>query len=203
MNNNYFLKGKKIGLCPIEIKDLKKLSQLITKWVNDGIVTYYLFTGQKPENSEQVAVDFKKQLDAKNNAIFLIIASKTNKPIGYAGLYELHLTARKAESRIFIGEKSFWGKGYGTEVIELLTFYGFDRLNLNRIYLGYTAENKGSGKIYENAGYVYEGTLKEDIYRNSKYYDSIRMAILRKDYYKKFYKSHSERFKQLSPKNKK
>lgn len=197
MNNNYFLKGGKVGLRPIEIEDLQKLSRLIAKWVNDGIVTYYLFTGQKPQNSEQVAADFKEQLDAGNNVIFLIVDSKTNKPIGYAGLYELHSTARKAESRILIGEKGFWGKGYGTEVVELLTFYGFDRLNLNRIYLGYTAENKGSGRIYENAGYVYEGTLKEDIYRNSKYYDSVRMAILRKDYYKKLYKSHSERFKQV------
>jgi RimJ/RimL family protein N-acetyltransferase len=197
MKNNYFLKGGKVELRQIEIKDLKKLSQLIAKWVNDGIVTYYLFTGQKPKNSEQVAADFKKLLDEENNIIFLIVDSKTNKPIGYAGLYEIHPTARKAESRILIGEKSFWGRGYGKDVIELLTFYGFDRLNLNRIYLGYTAENKGSGRIYENAGYVYEGTLKEDIYRNSRYYDSIRMALLRKDYYKKFYKSHSERFKQV------
>jgi len=198
--NNYFLKGEKIELHPIEIKDLKKLSRLIAKWINDGIVTYYLFRGQKPQNSEQVAADLKKQLDEKNNAIFLIVDSKKNKPIGYAGLYEIHPIARKAESRLLIGEKDFWGKGYGAEVVELLTFYGFDRLNLNRIYLGYTDKNKGSGKIYENAGYVYEGTLKEDIYRNSKYYNSIRMALLRKDYYKKFYKSHLERFKQISAK---
>jgi len=197
MNNNYFLKGKMVNLCPVEIKDLQKLSRLIAKWVNDGIVTYYLFTGQRPQNSEQVAADFKKQLDAGNNVIFLIVDSKTKKPIGYAGLYEIHSTARKAESRLLIGEKQFWGKGYGTEIVELLTFYGFDRLNLNRIYLGYTAENKGSGKAYERAGYIYEGALKEDIYRNSKYYDSVRMAILRRDYYKKLYKSHSERFKQV------
>jgi len=195
VNNNYFLKGEMVNLQPIEIEDLQKLSRLIAKWVNDGIVTYYLFTGQKPKNSEQVAADFKKLLAEENNAIFLIVDSKTKKPIGYAGLYEIHPTARKAESRILIGEKSFWGKGYGKDVIELLTFYGFDRLNLNRIYLGYTAENKGSGKIYENAGYVYEGTLKEDIYRNSRYYDSMRMALLRKDYYKNFYQSHLERFK--------
>lgn len=192
---NYFLKGEKIGLRPIEAEDLQELSRLIAKWVNDGVVTYYLFTGQKPQNSEQVAADFKKQLEAGNNVIFLIIDSKTEKPIGYAGLYEIHSTARKAESRILIGEKDFWGRGCGTEVVELVTFYGFDRLNLNRIYLGYTAGNERSGKVYENAGYVYEGTLKEDIYRNSQYYDSIRMAILRKDYYEKFYKAHSKRFK--------
>jgi RimJ/RimL family protein N-acetyltransferase len=200
---NYFSKGEKVGLCPIEIKDLKRLSRLIAKWVNDGIVTYYMFTGQKPQNSAQVAADFKKQLDAGNNVIFLVLDLKTEKPIGYAGLYEIHHTARKAELRILIGEKNFWGKRYGTEVTEILTYYGFDRLNLNRIYLGYTVNNKSAEKAYKRAGFLYEGTLKEEIYRNSRYYDAIRMAILRKDYYKKFYKSHLKCFKVEFPERRK
>jgi RimJ/RimL family protein N-acetyltransferase len=82
----------------------------------------------------------------------------------------------------------------GTEVTEILTYYGFDRLNLNRIYLGFTAENKGAGKAYEKAGYRQEGILKEDIYRNSRYYDSVRMAILRKDYYKDRHNEHKLKF---------
>lgn len=191
---NQFLEGEKVILAPIELEDLKKLSQIIAGWVNDGKVTYFMFSGQTPKNSEQVFGDFKKQLESGNNAIFLIVNRKTKKPIGYAGLYDIHATARKAESRILIGEKKFWGRGYGTEVIELLTFYGFDRLNLNRIYLGFTEENKGSGLAYKEAGYVYEGKFKEDIYRNSRYYNTIRMAILRKDYYKKFYEFHLKRF---------
>lgn len=195
MNNKYFLKGEKIILRPIEIEELPELARLINKWINDEIVTYYMFTGQIPQNSEQIISDFKKQLEGKNNIIFLVADSGTQKPIGYAGLHEIHLTARSAEFRILIGEKDFWGKGYGTEITELLTYYGFDRLNLNRIYLGYTVDNKGAGRAYEKAGYIYEGTLKEDIYRNSRYYDTISMAILRKDYYEKFYKLHSERFK--------
>lgn len=196
MNNKFFLKGEKIILRPIETKGLPELARLINEWVNDEIVTYYMFTGQIPQNSEQIVADFKKQLEGKNNVIFLIVDLETQKPIGYTGLYEIRLTARSAEFRILIGEKDFWGGGYGTEVTELVTYYGFDRLNLNRIYLGYTSDNKGAGKAYEKSGYVYEGTLKEDIYRNSQYYDTIRMAILRKNYYEKFYKLHSKRFKQ-------
>lgn len=196
MANNYFLKGEKIILQPFEIEKIAELACLIAKWVNDEIVTYYMFTGQKPQNSEQVAVDLKKQLESEKNVIFLVKDIKTQRLIGHAGLYDINSTARKSEFRILIGEKDFWGKGYGTEITELITYYGFDRLNLNRIYLGYTAENKGAAKAYEKAGYTYEGTLKGDIYRNSQYYDSIKMAVLRKDYYEKFYQSHLKRFKQ-------
>ncbi len=194
--NKYFLKSEKLILEPVEAEELPKISKLIANWVNDQVVTFYMFLGQKPQSSEQVAVELKKEIDGQNNVIFLIRDIKTQKLIGYAGLYDIHLSAKKAELRILIGEKEFWGKGYGTEATELVTYYGFDRLNLNRISLGYVAENKGAGRAYEKAGYVYEGTFRQDIYRNSKYYDAIAMAILREDYYKKLYKIHSKRFSQ-------
>lgn len=178
----------------IEASDLKKLSGLISGWVNDGLVTYYMFTGQTPKNSKQILADFEKLLGNDHNVIFLVLDKKTKKPVGYAGLYEINPTARKAEFRVLIGETDFWGKGLGTEITELLTFYGFDRLNLNRVYLGFTSDNKSAQKAYENSGYKFEGTLKQDIYRNSQYYDSIRMAILRDEYYKKQYAEHKNRF---------
>ena len=49
-----FLKGIKTFLKPIEVKELLKLAPLIAKWVNDGLVTYYMFTGQKPKNQKQI-----------------------------------------------------------------------------------------------------------------------------------------------------
>ena len=200
MNQNYFLKGEKIFLRPIEVEEILEIAKLFVKWFNDEIVTYFMFTGQKPQNTEQIVEQLKKELKEENNAVFLVVDLETKKPIGYAGLYEINSTTKKAEFRVLIGDKDFWSRGYGTEIIELIKYYGFDRLNLNRIYLGYTANNKSASKAYQKAGYVFEGILKEDIYRNSQYYDSIRMAILRKNYYEKFYKSHSERFKQEFPK---
>jgi len=194
MTKRFFLQGDKVILKQIETGDLKKLSGLISAWVNDGLVTYYMFTGQTPKNLKQIQADFEKLLATDHNIIFLVLDKKTEKPIGYAGLYEINLTARKAEYRVLIGETDFWGKGLGTEITELLTFYGFDRLNLNRIYLGFTSENKSAQKAYEKSGYKFEGTLRQDIYRNSKYYDSVRMAVLRDEYYKNKYLEHKNRF---------
>src|SRR3989344_9464898 len=154
MRNVVFLKGENIILMPIEKKDLSQIAGLMEKWSSDPIVMYYLFTGQRPKNKEQIRKNLKKELDSENNIIFLIYDKETNQLIGYAGLYDINPTVRKAEYRVLIGEKDFWGKGYGTQITELVTFYGFDRLNLNRIYLGYTASNKAAGRAYEKAGYV-------------------------------------------------
>lgn len=190
-----FMQGEKCFLRPIENGEINRVAAFIVKWNNDELATYYMFTGQKPKNTRQVEQMLKLEINSASAAVFLICDKISKKPIGYGGLFELHQTAHKAEFRILIGEKNFWGKGYGTEVTELLTYYGFDRLNLNRIYLGFTAQNKGAGRAYEKAGYLYEGTLKEDIYRNSAYYDTMRMAITRKEYYKKYYKNHTKKFK--------
>ena len=194
MDTIYFLKGEYCLLQPLQIDFTGDTSKLIAQWINDELVTYHMFTGQKPMNQDQVATLFKHDLEA-GNIVFLICDKKSKKPIGYAGLYDFNWVARKAEFRILIGEKAFWGKGCGTEVTEMLTFYGFDRLNLNRIYLGYTMANKAAQRTYEKAGYKHEGIQKDDIYRNSTYYDTARMAILRKDYYEKYYKAHVKKFK--------
>lgn len=187
-----FLKGKLVALRPVEEGDIP----IITKWLNDEEVTYYMFYGQLPMSTSQVAKMINEQVESPNNVVLIIEDRKTNKPIGFGGLYDIHPRARKAEFRILIGEKDYWGKGYGTEATELLTFYGFDRLHLNRIWLGVTDENKAAVSVYKNVGYKVEGVLRQDIYRNSRYYNSIRMSILREEYYPKLYQKHNAKFGQ-------
>ena len=210
MENKRFLQSDKVCLRPFEDGDVQHLSA----WFNDPEVTHFMFTGQKPTTEKQVKkimdhdiehgrtstapqsikTIVEQEVKALTNTIFMVCNVSTEELIGLVGLYEIHQIARKAEMRIIIGNKNYWGKGYGTEITEIINFYGFDRLNLHRIYLGVTHENKGGIRAYEKAGYVHEGVLKEDIYRNSRYYDSVRMGILRNDYYEKFYENHKTRF---------
>lgn len=185
-----FLKGKLVTLRPVEEGDISA----IAKWLNDEEVTYYMFYGQFPMSISRTTKMIKEQVESPNNVVLIIEDKKTNSPIGFGGLYDIHLTARKAELRVLIGEKDYWGKGYGTETVELLTFYGFDRLHLNKVWLGVTDENKAAVRAYEKVGYKVEGILRQDIYRNSRYYNSIRMSILREEYYPKLYEKHKTKF---------
>ncbi len=185
-----FLDGSKVQLRLINANDYGS----ITRWVNDRKVTHYMFYGQKPLTEKQVSDQFEREMSDHNSIIMILIEKKSKLAIGVVGFYEIHQTARKAELRILIGEREAWGKGYGTEAIEMLTYYGFDRLNLNRIWLGVTSENKRALNAYKKAGYQVEGILRQDLYRNSNYYDSIRMAILRTDYYENLFSDQEKRF---------
>jgi RimJ/RimL family protein N-acetyltransferase len=181
-NQSYFLKGEKVKLRAVAREDFN----LITNWLNDEEITHYMVYGQRPTNEEQIAEWFQREHFKPENVVFMIVDLSNEKNIGFLGLYNIDPVAHKAEFRILIGEATFLGKGYGTEAIKLITFYGFDRLNLNRIYSGYVSENKKAEGAYENAGYSREGIFKDDVYRNGRYYDGVKIAISRKDFYDKF-----------------
>ncbi|MDP3784897.1 MAG: GNAT family N-acetyltransferase [bacterium] len=186
-----FLSGQKVLLRPIEPE---KDAANVTRWVNDPEVTYFMFYGQLPLSLAEA----KKFLDTEGNShhalTFIVSDKKTGREIGFAGLYEIDWISQRAEFRVLLGEKDFWSKGCGTEISELLTWFGFDRLNLHRIDLGVTSNNKGAIRAYEKAGYEYEFTRTDFMYRNSIWYDADFMVMFRDRYYKKFFKAHQKKF---------
>ncbi len=102
--------------------------------------------------------------------------------VGNIGFLNLEWIPRAAELGIFIGDKSIWNKGYGTEAVELLLRHGFQTLNLNRIYLHVFANNLRARHSYEKAGFVLEGTLRQAVYRHGEYLDMLIMSVLRAEW---------------------
>lgn len=176
-----FIVGKRIYLRGIEKEDLKGN---LFQWANDSQVTYYLFMGTFPNHIELLEEQYEKSIRDNTEVQFIIADKKNNKVIGFCGVYRIEWIGRSCEYRIFIGEKDYWGKRIGSEVAGLLLEYAFDKLNMNKIWLGVNAEHIAGVKSYEKAGFVREGILRQEIYRNGKYYDVIRMSILREEFYK-------------------
>ncbi|HEX3178529.1 MAG TPA: GNAT family protein [Methylomirabilota bacterium] len=185
-----FLGTEHVILRPLSSGD----AAVMAPWVNDDAVTYFMFTGQRPVTVDQLAESLRRQTEDPAHVVFFVCDRVSGAGVGTAGLYDINPTARKAEFRILLGAREFWNKGYGTEVTEALTFYGFDRLNLNKVWLGVTDDNKGGLRAYEKAGFRQEGRLRQELYRNSRYYDAIRMSVLREEYYPDMHAAHAKRF---------
>jgi ribosomal-protein-alanine N-acetyltransferase len=182
-----FIVGKKLYLRGLEKSDL---SGDYFQWANDSDVTRYMFMGSRPNNLENLEEEYESLRKSNTDIALLIVDKKTDKVIGTTGFYRIDWIGRTAEYRIVIGGKEFWGRGHGTETAKLMLCYGFEKLNLNKVWLGVNVENPVAIKSYENAGFIREGVLRQEIYRNSKYYDAIRMSVLREEYYK-----NKDRFK--------
>lgn len=175
-----YLLGEKVYLRGVEKEDLGKF----VSWINDSEVTYYMFMGDRPAHLELLIEQWEKEIKNPNEVVFAVIDKKENIIVGSAGLYQINWISRASEYRIIIGDKRFWKKGYGTKIAELLFRYGFEKLNLNKIWLGVNSENSAAVRSYEKAGFIKEGILRQEIFRNNRFYDAIRMSILREEYEK-------------------
>ncbi|MFH1777832.1 MAG: GNAT family protein [Candidatus Omnitrophota bacterium] len=177
-----FIIGEKLYLRGWEREDLKGD---MFNWTNDSQVTHYMSRGLKPNVLEVMQKEYEQLINSNTDVIFVIVDKKTDKPIGIAGLHAMNPLVHSAEYRIMIGEKDYWSKGYGTEANSLIVAYGFDKLNLHKVYLGVNADNVGAVKSYEKTGFKREGVLRDEIYRNGRYYDAVVMSILREEFYGK------------------
>lgn len=175
-----FLTGKSIFLRAFEKDDLRHLYN----WINDPDVTRYMFMGDRPAVMERLLEAWEAEVKRQTDIVFAIVHKKTKKVIGSTGLYSINSISRHAEFRVIIGETAYRGKGIGTEVTKLIINYAFDKLNLNKVWLGGNADNIGAIKSYEKSGFVKEGVLRQEIYRNGRYYDAVRMSILREEFKK-------------------
>ena len=81
-----------------------------------------------------------------------------------------------------IGEKDFWGRGYGTEALKLVVNYAFNRLNLHKIYAGINSSNKASIRAYQKVGFKVEGRKREERYIDGRYHDTMIMGLISNEY---------------------
>lgn len=73
--------------------------------------------------------------------------------IGNVMYYDLNMRNREAELGIMIGDKGYWGKGYGTDIVKTLLTHLFLDIELDRVYLHTLAWNYRAQASFEKAGF--------------------------------------------------
>ena len=116
---------------------------------------------------------------------FAIETLKEGKYIGGCSINKLNVKNRNCTIGIMIGDKEYWGKGYGSDTLKVLIKFIFEELNMNKIKLGVFSFNERAKACYKKIGFKEEGILKDEIFREGKYNDEIIMALFAKDYFDK------------------
>jgi RimJ/RimL family protein N-acetyltransferase len=172
------LEGKTIELRCLELEHLDR----IVEWRNHRDIRKSFFNKALISISGQKAW-FDRYLVDPDRAIFIAVSKQSGKPVGMIGLYHIDQMNHKAEiGSTMVGDPSMWGRGIAVEMVELLIRYGFEDLNLNRIYAYAIDFNLGSIRVKEKCGFLHEGTLKQDHYANGKFYDVKLLGITRGDW---------------------
>lgn len=120
----------------------------------------------------------------KDTYNFAIETLEDKRYIGGCGINSIDWKNNIVVVGIFIGDQSYWGKGYGTDAMKTLVNFIFNEMNIRKIKLNVYAFNERAVKSYEKCGFVKDGTLRQEIFREGKYHDEYSMSILRDEYRK-------------------
>ena len=173
------LQGEKVLLRAVERGDLPRL------WAFNNSLTVELAGGGDPpwpQAFDRLVAEYEKgwSTGGRDGPAFAIEADA--RLIGVCGLRVAEGANRTAELGITIGDTAYWGRGYGRDAVATLVAYGFDQLNLRRVWLQTHARNQRGIRAYLACGFVEEGRLREHVWSDGGYDDLVCMGVLRSDW---------------------
>lgn len=157
-------------------------AQNFFKWMSDPDVNK--FTTRKSISLKEEEEWINNLPKRKSDKVFSIDTSE-GKHIGNTGLHQIKKEDRNAVLGVFIGNKNYWNKGYGKDVITTLLNYGFNKLKLHRVDLSVYDYNKRAINLYKKLGFKTEGIKRDHIFYKGKFHSEIQIGILEKEWRKK------------------
>ena len=179
---NDILRGELVRLSAL---DPDEFGKAFSRWHRDSEFMRFLDSSPSQLQSQKgmqksLEEDLEKQKSDRH--WFTIRALLDDKLLGDIDLSIYNWTGRDAFVGIGIGERDFWGKGYGTDVMKVILRYAFTELNLQRLTLTVFEYNPRAVRAYEKTGFRHEGRLRQFLNREGRRWDMLFMGILRHEW---------------------
>ncbi len=164
------LMGKNVGLRAIEKEDLTKL----LFWRNNPDFRLYFREYRELNFENQIQWFDKYVMHDVSTRMFAIIDLETSDLIGACGLCYIDWVNRSADFSIYIGKDDLYiDEFYAIEAGKLMEIYGFQELNLHRLWSEvYSIDNKKQA-FFSTMGFELEARLKETHWTQGKWVDSL------------------------------
>jgi RimJ/RimL family protein N-acetyltransferase len=174
------LQGQRVLLRSMTRDDLERLCQF-----NNDLDVELAGGGDPPmpQSLERLQAEFDQNAarGGRDGAGFAIEVD--GKFIGQCALFNFDETARTCELGITIGDKAYWGHGYGRESIMLLLDYAFRLRNFRKVWLRVNGNNERAIRAYRACGFVEEGRQRAQVWSSGQYIDLAYMGILREEWH--------------------
>ncbi|MBU0482014.1 MAG: GNAT family N-acetyltransferase [Proteobacteria bacterium] len=169
MTNNEFLHISGSGMQLVSLTT-RHVSKSYVSWLNDQDVNKFLETRHSVQNYETICKYIMRMASMPDVYFFAIFLNGNQFHIGNIKL-EVNPIHKRGEISLVIGEKSCWGKGFGTEAITLIRNFGLHDLQLNKLTAGCYSNNLGSAKAFEKAGFKREAVLSDHYWTGDQWVD--------------------------------
>lgn len=182
MSPRPLLQGEQVRLAAF---DQETGPEAWSRWMHDSEYSRLLDSAPAfPWTPNRIKAEMEKELVKNDSFLFAIRTITDDILIGFVSLDGIQWSHGTAWVAIGIGERSYRGKGLGTDAMREALRYAFTELNLYRVNLDVFEYNKPAIRSYEKAGFVHEGRLPERLHRDGRYWDLLFMGILRDEWEK-------------------
>lgn len=128
------------------------------------------------------AEEFVEQRHEDQRDVARLAIEVDQKYIGHCSLSGLRHPHGDLELGILIGDREYWSRGYGREVVRVLLSYGFQALGARRIAVTTHEDNQRAIRCYSACGFVEEGRPRQAFWTGHRYADLVEMSILREEW---------------------
>ena len=173
------LQGARVRLRAREREDLARLLEF-----NNDLAVELAGGGDPPmpQSYARMLAEFDQEVakGGREGKSFVIVVDE--KVIGQCALFNEDEVARTCELGIAIGDKTYWGQGYGRESVQLLLGYAFRYHHCHKVWLKVHAGNERARRAYAACGFREEGRLRAHVWSDGAYDDLVIMGVLREEW---------------------
>ena len=170
------LRGEKVSLHAVEREDLEQLRI----WRNNPDFRMN-FREYRELNMRQQEIWFEEKVVRDDTTLmFSIKENRSNKLIGCCGFVYINWVHRHADFSLYVGldNKYIDDIGYAEDSCSILLDYGFNQLNLNKIWTEIYEFDALKKKLYDKMGFKQDGLLRENYWYNGRWWNSIILSKL-------------------------
>ena len=171
----FILAGDHVILRAFEREDAERCY----RWMNDPNIVRTL--------KSRYPIAFQYEMDWLDRAMrptpterhFAIERKDDRNHIGNASIHDIDWVSRTAALGLFIGEPTAWNRGFGTDAILTIVRFAFEELNFQKLRINVFDYNEKAKHILLNHGFIQEGKLAREFYREGTYHDIVILSIFR------------------------
>ena len=171
----FMIAGEHTILRALEREDLERCY----RWMNDPNIVRTL--------KSRYPIAFQSEAEWLEHAIasnanerhFAVERRDDRSHIGNASLHNIDWVSRTAWFGLFIGEPTAWNRGFGTDAIQTLVRFAFEDMNLVKLRVNVFDYNEKAKHVLTTHGFVEEGKLRRDFFREGTYHDIVILSVFR------------------------
>lgn len=167
------LSGSHVVLREFCLEDLDKIVAIVG---DDRVTDSLSFDTRSPEQAAEMlnGILDRAKLEPRTEYYLAVTTAED----GLVGLARLELSGVHAAKGGGAVAADYWRRGYALDAAHTLMDFGFRELKLHRISVAMGPDNAASVTAARRLGMTYEGRIRDHVYTNGEWRDSLLYSVL-------------------------